>query len=40
MNSKGEQEFLDDDARAAEIKRLEGVIASECKPGGGKPGSS
>ena len=37
MNSKGEQEFLDDDTRAAETKRLEGVIASECKRGGGKP---
>jgi hypothetical protein len=33
LNKQGEQEFLDDDARAAETKRLEGVIASECKPG-------
>jgi hypothetical protein len=34
LNKQGEQEFLDDDARAAETKRLEGVIASECKPAG------
>ena len=35
MNSKGEQEFLDDAARAAETKRLEGIIANDCKPAGG-----
>jgi hypothetical protein len=34
LNKQGEQEFLDDNARAAEYKRLEGVIASECKPVG------
>jgi len=35
LNSKGEQEFLDDAARAAETKRLEGIIASDCKAAGG-----
>jgi hypothetical protein len=35
MNSKGEQEFLDDAARAAETKRLEGIIANDCKAAGG-----
>jgi hypothetical protein len=34
LNKQGEQEFIDDDARAAETKRLNGVIASECYPGG------
>jgi hypothetical protein len=32
MNSKGEQEFLTDAERAAETKRLEGIIANDCKP--------
>jgi len=31
-NSKGEREFLDDTQRAAEAKRLEKIIASDCKP--------
>ncbi|MBG9386957.1 DUF4124 domain-containing protein [Caenimonas aquaedulcis] len=31
MNAKGEQEYLDDAQRAAEAKRLDGVIASDCK---------
>lgn len=31
VNEKGEREILDDAARAAETKRLEEVIASECK---------
>jgi len=31
-NSKGEREFLDDNQRAAESKRLEKIIASDCKP--------
>jgi hypothetical protein len=35
MNNKGEQEFLDDAARAAETKRLQGIIANDCKPAGG-----
>ncbi|MEO8654114.1 MAG: DUF4124 domain-containing protein [Ramlibacter sp.] len=35
LNSKGEQEFLDDAARAAETKRIEGIIANDCKPAGG-----
>jgi hypothetical protein len=35
MNDKGEREFMDEAARAAETKRLSGVIASDCKiPGG------
>lgn len=35
MNDKGEQEYLDDNTRAAEAKRLEGIIAKDCKPAGG-----
>jgi len=31
-NAKGEREFLDDAQRAAETKRLEKIIASDCKP--------
>lgn len=31
-NEKGEREFLDDAARAAEVKRLERIIASDCQP--------
>jgi hypothetical protein len=34
MNDKGEREILDDAARAAESKRLEGILASDCKPAG------
>lgn len=34
MNDKGEREILDDAARAAETRRLEGIIASDCKPAG------
>jgi hypothetical protein len=34
-NDKGEQEYLDDAARAAETKRLEGIIANDCKAAGG-----
>lgn len=30
-NSKGEREIMDDAARAAETKRIEGVIARDCK---------
>jgi hypothetical protein len=30
-NAKGEREIMDDNARAAELKRLEGIIASECR---------
>jgi type IV secretory pathway VirB10-like protein len=33
-NDKGEREYLDDAQRAAEAKRLEGVIAKDCKPAG------
>jgi hypothetical protein len=32
-NEKGEREFLDDDQRAAETRRLEQVIATDCKGG-------
>jgi type IV secretory pathway VirB10-like protein len=35
VNAKGEREFLDDPTRAAEVKRLETIIASDCKPAGG-----
>ena len=31
-NAKGEIEFMDDATKAAEVKRVEGVIASDCKP--------
>lgn len=31
VNDKGEREILDDAARAAESKRLQGVIASDCQ---------
>ena len=31
VNAKGEREILDDDARAAEAKRLDALIARDCK---------
>jgi hypothetical protein len=31
LNAKGEREYLDDAQRQAEIKRLEGIIAVDCK---------
>jgi hypothetical protein len=31
MNAAGERVIMDDDARAAETKRLQGVISSDCK---------
>lgn len=34
-NDKGEREIMDDAARAAESKRLDGVISSDCKAAGG-----
>ena len=34
-NDKGEREIMDDAARAAEAKRLDGVIANDCKAAGG-----
>ena len=34
INDKGEREFLDDAARALEAKRLDRIIASDCKPAG------
>lgn len=30
-NAKGEREIMDDAARAAESKRIQGIIASDCK---------
>ena len=30
-NSKGEREFLDDNQRKAELTRIEGIIARDCK---------
>lgn len=30
LNAKGEREVMDDKQRAAEVQRLQGVIASEC----------
>jgi hypothetical protein len=35
MNDKGEREVMDDAARAAESKRLDGIIATDCKTAGG-----
>lgn len=32
VNAKGEREILDDAQRAAEVKRIEKIIASDCKP--------
>ena len=34
MNAKGEREYMDDASRALETRRLEGIIASDCKPAG------
>jgi hypothetical protein len=34
MNDKGEREYLDDAMRAKESKRLDGIIATDCKPAG------
>jgi hypothetical protein len=34
VNAKGEREYVDDATRAAETKRLEGIIATDCKPAG------
>lgn len=31
VNEKGEREFLSDEARAAETKRLQGIIDTDCK---------
>ncbi|MFS2036464.1 DUF4124 domain-containing protein [Polaromonas sp. CT11-55] len=30
-NSKGEREYMDDSAKAAEVKRLQGIIETDCK---------
>ncbi|HEY0884944.1 MAG TPA: DUF4124 domain-containing protein, partial [Ramlibacter sp.] len=35
MNDKGEREVLDDAQRAAEVKRLETLIARDCNASGG-----
>lgn len=32
INAKGEREIMGDDQRAAEVKRLQAVIARDCKP--------
>lgn len=34
INAKGEREYLDEAARATETKRLQGIIASDCRPAG------
>jgi Domain of unknown function (DUF4124) len=34
-NAKGEREFMDDAARAAETRRIDGTIATDCKASGG-----
>ncbi|WP_048441973.1 DUF4124 domain-containing protein [Caenimonas sp. SL110] len=34
-NAKGEREFLDDATRAADSKRVEGIIAKQCAPAAG-----
>lgn len=31
VNAKGERDFMDDAARAAESKRIQGIVASDCK---------
>lgn len=31
INAKGEREFMDDNARAAESKRLQSIVDSDCK---------
>ncbi|MBI5277992.1 MAG: DUF4124 domain-containing protein [Burkholderiales bacterium] len=31
-NEKGEREIMEEPQRAAEVKRLEGIIAKDCKP--------
>jgi hypothetical protein len=31
-NAKGEREILDDAGRAAEAKRLDGIIRADCGP--------
>jgi hypothetical protein len=31
-NAKGEREIMDDKVRAAESRRMEGIIRSECGP--------
>jgi hypothetical protein len=30
-NAKGERDYMDDNARAAEIKRTQGIVSSDCK---------
>ena len=32
VNAKGEREIMDDNARATESKRLQGIIDGDCKP--------
>ncbi|TFZ00888.1 DUF4124 domain-containing protein [Ramlibacter henchirensis] len=32
INAKGEREVVDDSQRQSELKRIEGIIASDCKP--------
>ena len=32
MNAKGEREFLDDAGRAAELKRVQDIVAANCGP--------
>ena len=32
VNAKGEREIMDDQARAAELRRVEGVIRADCGP--------
>lgn len=34
INAQGEREYVDDATRASETKRLEVIIASDCKPAG------
>jgi hypothetical protein len=31
VNAKGERDFMDDAARAAESKRIQGIVAADCK---------
>jgi hypothetical protein len=32
VNAQGEREFMSDDRRASELRRLEGIIRTDCAP--------
>jgi len=33
VNAQGEREFMSDDRRASELRRLEGIVRTDCAPG-------